>query len=226
MTALVLFVSLLLVSGLPAFRNSRSRLLNLSTFCTLLVSIITSDTTVTGIFVKLVSFFHLGEFCWSILIHYDNYSFDSFLLNNSLAYTVCMLMSIIELSSPFRLPAYFQRVGLVVSITGLIVRNLALWTALQNFTHRLAENRSSRHVLVTGGIYSIMRHPGYAGWLLWVVGGQVLVGNPVCTTLFALISWNFFADRIRIEESSLKEFFGDGYDHYKNRTMSGIPGIL
>jgi protein-S-isoprenylcysteine O-methyltransferase Ste14 len=32
-----------------------------------------------------------------------------------------------------------------------------------------------------------MRHPGYAGWLLWAVATQLLLGNPVCAVVFAVV---------------------------------------
>ncbi len=36
-------------------------------------------------------------------------------------------------------------------------------TAAQNFTHLIQTERRPQHRLVTGGIYSRLRHPGYAG---------------------------------------------------------------
>lgn len=32
-----------------------------------------------------------------------------------------------------------------------------------------------------------VRHPGYLGWLLWAVGTQVLLCNPVTTIAFAVV---------------------------------------
>ena len=29
-------------------------------------------------------------------------------------------------------------------------------------------------------LLSVMRHPGYLGWLVWAVGMQLLLGNPIC----------------------------------------------
>ena len=136
-----------------------------------------------------------------------------------------MLMSVIETSATFRLHIIFQQIGLVISILGLLVRNLALWTARRSFTHRLADSKRSDHFLVMHGIYGFIRHPGYAGWLAWAVGGQLLLGNLICTLLFTAISWNFFADRINHEDDALHVFFGSTYNDYKKRTPSGIPGI-
>ena len=32
-----------------------------------------------------------------------------------------------------------------------------------------------------------MRHPGYFGWIVWAVGTQVLLLNPICSILFAIV---------------------------------------
>lgn len=32
-----------------------------------------------------------------------------------------------------------------------------------------------------------IRHPGYLGWLVWAVGTQVMLVNPLCTLLFAVV---------------------------------------
>jgi protein-S-isoprenylcysteine O-methyltransferase Ste14 len=32
-----------------------------------------------------------------------------------------------------------------------------------------------------------VRHPGYMGWFIWSVATQLLLVNPVCTVVFALV---------------------------------------
>ena len=49
--------------------------------------------------------------------------------------------------------------------------------------------------LVTHGIYSLSRHPSYAGWFYWSIGTQLLMCNPVCTLGYAYASWKFFEER-------------------------------
>lgn len=79
-----------------------------------------------------------------------------------------------------------QALGLLLLLTGEALRKVAMVTAGHNFTHRIAVRRTQQHVLVTSGVYSFSRHPGYLGWLLWAVGTQVLLQNPLSTPLFAL----------------------------------------
>lgn len=41
--------------------------------------------------------------------------------------------------------------------------------------------------MVTSGMYTYLRHPGYFGWFLWSVGTQVLLCNPICAVAFAVV---------------------------------------
>lgn len=70
-----------------------------------------------------------------------------------------------------------------------------------------------------------MRHPGYAGWVLWAIGTQVMLCNPVCTVLFTLASWRFMQQRIEVEDRLLQSFFQEEWANYRLRVPSGIPLI-
>lgn len=71
----------------------------------------------------------------------------------------------------------------------------------------------------------MVRHPGYAGWLVWAVGTQLLLANPLCTLGFAAVAWRFFKERIEAEEFYLARFFGTDWMAYRASTHSGIPGV-
>ena len=75
------------------------------------------------------------------------------------------------------------------------------------------------------GIYGGGRDPGYLGGLIWSVGTQVMLMNPVCTLVFAYWSWKFFAMRIPFEEGLLRRMFPGEYEAYAARTPTWIPGI-
>lgn len=85
--------------------------------------------------------------------------------------------------------------------------------------------RRPQHVLVTRGVYALVRHPGYAGWMLWAVGTQLLLCNPACVLLFAAASWRFFDRRCRYEDRLLAGFFGPAFDEYRAAVPSGIPFV-
>ena len=105
------------------------------------------------------------------------------------------------------------------------IRTLAMITAGRSFNHQIEVEREEGHVLVTEGIYSIMRHPSYAGWLYWAVGTQLLLCNPISLVLYAYSAHSFFKERIPYEEGLLEDFFGAEYVNYKKRTPTLIPFI-
>nr|CAB3485668.1 unnamed protein product [Digitaria exilis] len=83
-----------------------------------------------------------------------------------------------------------------------------------------------RNVTATFEAYRFMRHPGYFGFLLWAVGTQVMLCNPVSTVAFTYVLWRFFSKRIhRYEEYFLRQFFGSEYEEYALRVYSGLPFI-
>lgn len=86
---------------------------------------------------------------------------------------------------------WISYIGLILIFVGEVLRKVGIITAGQNFTQRVQVERRPHHQLVTHGIYSYMRHPGYAGWVLWAIGTQFLLCNPICIVLFAfLVSQN------------------------------------
>lgn len=115
--------------------------------------------------------------------------------------------------------------GLLLMGVGQVVRSLAMAHAAGNFNHHVQSRRKDGHVLVTDGIYSVLRHPSYFGFFWWGLGTQMVLGNFVCFALYALVLWRFFAKRIEREESFLISFFGDDYIQYRRTTLVGIPGI-
>ena len=157
-------------------------------------------------------------------------SSHSFLLNHSQAYHMAFVCAIVEyfvertfFSWKTSLPIVYT--GAVLSVVGLLIRFFALITAEASFTHQVQSKKRSDHTLITGGIYSIFRHPGYFGWFWWTIGSQVLLCNPICILGFAYQAWQFFADRIPDEEEKLIKMFGPAYAKYRDRTPVYIPGI-
>jgi len=98
-------------------------------------------------------------------------------------------------------------------------------TAGRAFTHLVSVQKASGHKLVSSGIYAWIRHPGYLGWMVFVVSTQIMLANLLCTFAFAAAAWKFFAERIPNEESHLMEFFPGEYEQYRRRTRTWIPGI-
>ncbi|PYI08923.1 ICMT-domain-containing protein, partial [Aspergillus sclerotiicarbonarius CBS 121057] len=115
--------------------------------------------------------------------------------------------------------------GLILMIVGQTVRSVAMAQAGSNFNHMVQVKRREGHILVTGGLYSVFRHPSYFGFFWWGLGTQLVLGNVFCLGAYALVLWRFFASRIDREERFLIAFFGEEYEEYRKRSWVGIPGI-
>ncbi|KAK9831864.1 hypothetical protein WJX81_003111 [Elliptochloris bilobata] len=181
-------------------------------------------------FMASLAFFHISEFLLAWVYMRQDWSRKSLLLSRP--YSAAMACAVAEYLLEGRLLPGLKRkgqgvacLGLAVVVCGEAVRKTAMVTAKGNFTHALQFQRREGHVLVTHGIYRYMRHPGYAGWLLWVVGTQALLVNPFCLLAFPIVAWRFFRTRVEVEEQQLRSFFGPAYLAYAQRVPSGLPFI-
>jgi len=181
------------------------------------------------LFVGFFVFFHVSEFLLAKWYHTD-VSWRSTLI--SVPYLFVMSLVLIE----YILEAiYWPEIkgllpllitGTALLIIGEIIRKSAIITAKVSFTHDIATEPSPKHKLVSKGIYSVMRHPSYCGWLVWVIGGQIVLTNIVTFFVVVIITWIFFYFRIKYEEENLKKIFGDNYIHYMHDVpFSGVPGV-
>jgi protein-S-isoprenylcysteine O-methyltransferase Ste14 len=87
---------------------------------------------------------------------------------------------------------------------------------------RVAETHSTPGGFVTTGVYSLVRHPQYLGWLLAHVGASILASaqasllfTPVLVAVVYVIS--------RAEEVDLSEAFGDEYRRYQEKVPMLLP---
>jgi len=184
-----------------------------------------------GCYVCIMSFFHFSEFVAIAITNQKTLSVDSFMLNHSTAYKVAAVASWIEFFIELWLYPDMKSfwmitlVGLILCIGGEAMRKVAMLTAQKNFTHVVQTEKSEGHRLVTHGVYSICRHPSYAGWFFWAVGTQMVLLNPVCFIGYLIASWRFFNDRIIFEEITLLNFFGAEYHKYQQKVPTGLPFI-
>jgi len=80
------------------------------------------------------------------------------------------------------------------------------------------------HTLVTSGLYNVIRHPSYLGFLVNSLGWGLAFRSGVGVLLTALMMLPLLA-RIRAEEELLRTEFGDAYRNYCTRTSRMIPGL-
>jgi len=184
-----------------------------------------------GIYLCFLSLFHFSEYIATGLGNPQNLSFDSYLVNHSLQYGLAMLVSWVEYgawawAAPWiKAQPLVTGLGCGLCLLGEVTRKAAMLEAGRSFNHLVQSTKADDHKLVTSGIYSLCRHPSYAGWFLWSLGSQLILVNPVCLVLYALVSFTFFQERIYVEEFTLLQFFGQDYKDYQKRVGPGIPGI-
>jgi len=83
-----------------------------------------------------------------------------------------------------------------------------------------------RHHLATGGIYTFIRHPVYAGMWLWSLANILLIQNIVAGFAMAAFFLPLYLLRVPREEAMLVDAFGDTYRQYMQRTGRIFPPIF
>ena len=178
-------------------------------------------------YVICLCIFHLLEFFISSIYNPLVVTSDTFLINHSISYTFAAIFSCFEfwlrnssniymlffrssssLVEPYKfLTKVMFYIGLIMVILSQIIRSLAMITCGVSFNHLIQYRKKENHVLITHGIYSILRHPSYFGFYYWSIGMQCILSNIVSTILCIVASWLFFQRRIPYEETCLKEIF-------------------
>ncbi|XWS64917.1 hypothetical protein CRYUN_Cryun05aG0045300 [Craigia yunnanensis] len=171
-----------------------------------------------------------SEYVLAVSIHgISNVSLKSLLVSKE--YVLAMVFSLVEyffgvlLFPGLKEYLWVSNLGLAMVVIGEIVRKLAIVTAGRSFTHLIKVHHEDHHKLVTKGVYGFFRHPSYCGFLIWSVGTQIMLCNPISTIGFAVVIWQFFAKRIPYEEYFLRQFFGADYEEYALRVPSGVPFV-
>ncbi|GKZ26340.1 hypothetical protein AbraIFM66951_004006 [Aspergillus brasiliensis] len=191
-------------------------------------------------FISSLSLFHFLEYYTTAAYNTHFATVSAYLLtSNGWTYHIAHGSAILEcllthtyftsrpvpLYLPSSLTSYQVCLGLVLMVLGQTIRSVAMAQAGSNFNHTVQVTRREGHVLVTGGVYSVLRHPSYFGFFWWGLGTQLVLGNGVCFVAYAVVLWRFFSGRIWREEKFLVAFFGEEYERYRKRSWVGIPGI-
>jgi protein-S-isoprenylcysteine O-methyltransferase Ste14 len=106
-------------------------------------------------------------------------------------------------------------IGIALGLAGVALRVSAMSTLGRYYA--LTPQAEPRQTIVTRGPYRLIRHPGYAGILLSLLGLQLIAGTWVAllAMLFVLVALPL---RIHIEEQLLIEQLGTRYEDYERRT--------
>jgi protein-S-isoprenylcysteine O-methyltransferase Ste14 len=117
--------------------------------------------------------------------------------------------------------AAVQAAGVIVTL--LAARTLSLKELMGLDPSRQISPRDEAEPLETRGLYRLVRHPIYFGWLLFVGGAPLMTSTRL---LFAVISVAYLVVAIPLEERSLVANVGPPYEAYRQRVRWRlVPGI-
>jgi protein-S-isoprenylcysteine O-methyltransferase Ste14 len=103
-------------------------------------------------------------------------------------------------------------VGIVVYLAGFAMRRWSEHSLGRYFT--FAVMTSADQPVITTGPYRIVRHPGYTGVMLVVVGAGAVAGNWIGLIGFTALILLPLLYRIRVEETALLDALGERYRSY------------
>lgn len=112
--------------------------------------------------------------------------------------------------------------GVVLCFLGGLLRIIPVYVLKNRFSGLVAIQPG--HKLQTTGIYGVIRHPSYLGFLISSLGWVLTFRSGVGVLLVASLVVVLLA-RIRAEERLLRDHFGAEYDGYRARTWRLVPGI-
>lgn len=114
--------------------------------------------------------------------------------------------------------------GLVCMAAGALLRQWAMSALGKRFTGVVTIQAD--HELVDSGLYRYVRHPSYTGaFLMWAGLGLALTNGASLAALLAAAALAYGL-RVRMEETALREAFGDRYRAYCRRTHRFVPWLF
>jgi protein-S-isoprenylcysteine O-methyltransferase Ste14 len=113
--------------------------------------------------------------------------------------------------------------GLIIMMTGIVIRYWAAKTLGVYYTRTL--RIEDQHRVIEQGPYRVIRHPGYLGVMLLLIGGAMATTNwlPIIVTPVMMFIGYFY--RIHFEEKMLQSILGQPYIDYMRRSWRLIPFI-
>ena len=122
------------------------------------------------------------------------------------------------------LPDWLFSVGIFLMLFGIFVREWAILTLRGYFLFRVGVLEN--HKVIGSGPYRLVRHPGYAGSILTMVGIGLAVESLAALIILCLLCGIAYGYRIHLEEATLLKELGEEYSKYMSRTKRLIPFIF
>lgn len=107
-------------------------------------------------------------------------------------------------------------VGFLLILSGLLIYFLAIKAKI---TNSIKEN-----ILVTQGIYAVVRNPIYSAWLFICTGALFLYGNLILALILFLVFWLSLTILMKCtEEKWLTKLYGEAYLEYCKKVNRCLP---
>ncbi len=116
---------------------------------------------------------------------------------------------------------FFFWIGISICLIAIFIRVKGQLDLRHGFSTRI--EKQENHILVTKGLYSIVRHPLYLAMILLLIGASTMLSSHYSWIILII---NVYTVKIRIdkEENFLIKNFKE-YTDYKNKTKKIIPFI-
>lgn len=172
--------------------------------------------------------FHVSEYLIHKKLHPGKTNLNNLLLSKE--YLISYLLSFIVVWIQWYLAAPFlcsisgktTIIGFSLIFVGLLIRIIAIFQLGRNYAHYIYLRKSSFNTLVTTGIYRIMRHPCYNGFILFQIGIQLYLQNIIGVVVFMVVLDIFFGKRVMYEERMLCRLFPDEYPQYQSTVCFSV----
>jgi protein-S-isoprenylcysteine O-methyltransferase Ste14 len=110
---------------------------------------------------------------------------------------------------------------LVLVVAGVALRAWSFQALGQYFTFTVRASPDQQ--VVTAGPYRLLRHPGYAGGMLAIIGLGLMWGNWVSMATLAVLWLLLIVWRIRFEENALLTTLDSSYRAYASQRKRLVP---
>ncbi|MFZ5922998.1 MAG: protein-S-isoprenylcysteine O-methyltransferase [Chloroflexota bacterium] len=121
----------------------------------------------------------------------------------------------------YGLPAWAGWIGVILFAASIYLYWRAYRDLGRNWSPRI--EIMAEQQLVTGGVYSRIRHPVYAAMWLWVLAQPLLIPNWIARLGMLVTFTPLYLLRTPKEEKMMLDNFGEAYRAYMDRTGRIIP---
>ena len=112
------------------------------------------------------------------------------------------------------LPDWVASIGLVLIGLGVVLWLTGIVTVMRAY---------DRDRLVTTGVFALVRHPAYSGWITLIFPGLALLARSWLMLLTPLIAYAIFKQLIGVEDMYLAKRYGQAYLDYRQRANELLP---